>query len=174
MTWTDPNLVNWDVGDPITSADMKAYVRDNLLELKDPPSAEYTLNETSDYTTTSTTFVDVDSTNLALTINTNGGDVLVVFNGSFKCSQSMKISLDIEVDGTRHAGDDGLIQHGVYNSAAASQPSISFVYLIKDLEAGSHTFKLQWKVNTGTGTLYAGAGTSGEDLHPQFWVREVS
>jgi hypothetical protein len=29
-------------------------------------------------------------------------------------------------------------------------------------------------VSAGTATLYAGAGTLGLDVHPQFWVRELS
>lgn len=134
------------------------------------PSDEYTLNETSDYTETSTTFVDVDATNLALTITTNGGDVLVGFHGSFN-NGSGDVFLDVAVDGTRDGGDDGYIR--VRTASGVTQNAASFTRTITGLSAASHTFKLQWKVTGGTETLYAGAGTTNVDLHPQFWVREL-
>jgi len=47
------------------------------------------INEGSDYTTTSTSFVDIDSAgdpDLSLTITTNGGDVMIGFDGGFSHS----------------------------------------------------------------------------------------
>ena len=129
----------------------------------------YVCDEASDYTTTSTSFVDVDGTNLALTIITNGGPVLVHFHGMFY-TNGARMWLDVDVDGTRTAGDDGII--GAWQTANFT---VTFSRLITGLSAGEHTFTLQWKViSGGTAKLYAGAGTSNADVHPQFWVREVS
>ena len=107
--------------------------------------------------------------NLAFTVDTKGGDVLVHFHGSLSAGNHI-VYMDVEVDGARIAGDDGIAREFL----ATSGKMISFSRLITNLSAGSHTFKLQWKAGSGTIKLYAGAGTSTFDVHPQFWVREVS
>jgi hypothetical protein len=166
MAWTTPKT--WNTGDLVTATDLNTHLRDNLDALKGPPTGSYVLNQGSDYTTTSTSFVDLDATNLSLTITTTGGDVLVVFAGTGLTAGGNAVYLDITLDGTRVGGNDGIVD--IYNGYFP----IPLVYLLRSVSAGSHTIKLQWKVSGGTGTLFAGAGTSAFDLHPQFWVREVS
>lgn len=170
MTWTTPRT--WADEELVTANLMNTHIRDNLNALKSPPSDNYEANEASDYTTTSTSFVDLDATKFSLTITTTGGDVLVGFNGNFKCTASTVAFLDIDVDGSRVGGDDGIKVFDVNASIAGAFPS--FARLITGLSAGTHTFKLQWRTGSGTLTMYAGAGTSNADVHPQFWVREVS
>lgn len=170
--WTPPRT--WATGELVTAALLNAHLRDNLEFLKTPPTGAYTLNETADYTTTSTAFVDVDAARLALTLVTAGGDVLVGFTGTFgRSGVTLLIYLDVEVDGARLAGDDGLLFEQ-FGTGGANDKVLHFVALKRGLPAGSHTFKLQWRVNTGLATLYAGAGTLNKDVHPQFWAREVS
>lgn len=165
MAWTTPKTWTAEV---LSSSDLNTHLRDNLSALKDPPSDNYEADEVSDYTTTSTSFVDVDATNLSLTITTGGGDVMVHAHLATNVSTG-RLQFNIDVDGSPHAANDGIVVH------AAMQHVTSFSRLITGLSAGSHTFKLQWKTSTGgTGTIYAGAGSSGTDVHPQFWVREVS
>lgn len=172
-TWTQPRT--WAVGELVTANLLNAHLRDNLEALKTPPTSLYNVNQGSDYTTTSTNFVNVDASNLALTIVTNGGDVLIGFVGFVNTSPGAKFGyFDVEIDGVRMAGDDGLVM--THSQSSANQAfCVSFVALKQGLAAGSHTFKLQWKVGAGaTLVMYAGAGTSTLDVHPQFWVREVS
>ena len=169
MAWTTPRT--WVTDELVTASIMNTHVRDNLDALKSPPSASYVLNQGSDYTTTSTSFVNVDGTNLSLGITTSGGAVMVGFHGTVDADDSAaKIHFEVEVDGARNAGDDGIVfvENHLYGAP------VSFVRLITGLSAAAHTFKLQWKTSAGTATLFAGAGTSGKDVHPQFWVREVS
>lgn len=168
--WTTPKT--WSTGELVTASLMNSHVRDNMDFLKDPPTGLYNVNEAGDYTTTSTSFVDIDATNLSLTITTAGGDVMIGFYGSFKESVANIIYLDVDMDGSRLGGDDGII--GLRVSTNVMQDTMSFVYLQQSLSAGSHTYKLQWKVKGNTGTLHAGAGVANADVHPQFWVREVS
>lgn len=134
--------------------------------------AEYTLDEVADYTTTSTSFVDIDATNLALEITTTGGDVLVHFHGAFTTTQSSaRVSLEIDVDGSPVGGEGGILKgRSSLNTPGAT--TLTFTRLITGLSAGSHTFKLQWSVGGGTATCLAGAGIDG--IHPQFWVREAN
>lgn len=135
-------------------------------------SAEYTLNEGADYSTSSGTFVDVDATNLSLTITTHGNDVLVHFHGTIlQNNSSIACHFNIDVDGSPHAADDGIILALISDTLEKSP--IAFTVRITGLSAASHTFKLQWKSGATT-TLYAGAGTTGADVHGQFWVEEIS
>jgi hypothetical protein len=165
MTW---NPKTWSAGAVVTASDLNTELRDNLNTLKNPPSDNYELNEGSDYTTTSSSFVDIDATNLALSITTTGGDVMVGLIGSFNSSGDNHNFLEIDLDGSPVGGDDGICKWRDRNEKTG------FVYLITGVSAGSHTIKLQWKRDAGTLTLYAGAGASDADVHPQFWAREVS
>lgn len=119
-----------------------------------------------DYTTTSTTFVDVDSTNLSLTITTGAHRVLIGFSGTVRQSDGNdNIFLDVTVDGTRQGGSIGLI-----GPRSAVNVDGSFTFLTDVLSAGSHTFKLQWRV-LATGTATIAGGSTGE-LYSQFYVIE--
>lgn len=135
-------------------------------------SDSYEANESSDYTTTSTSFTDVDGTNFSLTITTTGGNVLVGFSGTVRIDTvGAHVQLNVDVDGSVVAADDGIVS---MRAGGVTINSMSFTYLVTGLSAGSHTFKLQWKVSSSTATLYAGAGTTHNDIHPQFWVQEFA
>ena len=165
-TWTTPKT--WNTGDPLAASDMNTHIRDNFEYIKSPPTASYKANEAADYQTTSTSFVNVDAANFALTIITAGGLVLVGFIGNISTSVAAKVNFDIEVDGVRQGSDDGYL----CQDTASGEEAIAFVIPISGLVAGSHIFKLQWKTSTSTAFMRAGAGTTtNRDNHPVFWVR---
>jgi len=168
MSWTEPRT--WAVGEIVTSNLLNEQLRDNLTVLKSTNSTQYTLDESVDYTTNSTSFVDVDATKLSLSLTTTGGDVLVGFMGLVKNSSNYWMWFDLDVDGNPYAGDDGIT--GIYSQASENKP-VGFTVLLTDLSAGNHTIKLQWKAQNGTVTLFAGASTSNADVHPQLWALEV-
>ena len=174
MAWIAPTTRA--TGILITASIWNTDIVDNLVALKAPPSANYVLNEGSDYTTTSTTFVDIDATNLALAITTTGGDVMVGFHGGVSVGTAEFVYFDIHesVGAARIGGDDGLLSLLSGNSNGIPNDSVGFVRLITGLSAAAHTLKLQWKVKAQTATLFAGAGTANGDIHPQFWAREVT
>jgi len=168
-TWTDPKT--WSTGEALTASDMNLHIRDNLLVLRDPPGADYICDETAYYSTTSTSFVDVDAVNLALTIVTTGGDVLVGFAALVLVgSGGIYLAFDVDVDGTPHAGDGGIIM-----STINGLGDVSFTRMVTGLDAGTHTFKLRWRINAGEALLYAGEANDGgvADVHPQFWAKEI-
>jgi hypothetical protein len=151
-SWTTMNDLATD--DLVTEADMDA-IRGNIEYLLAPPSGTCSRETTT--TTTSTSFVDVDATNQAITITTAGGHVQVTFNVVMELVASGSLYLDIDQDGSRAGGANGLIYQG-YLAGDHQREAITVSWLFEDLEAGSHTFKLQWKVNTGTVTFYWGKG----------------
>jgi hypothetical protein len=133
---------------------MNTHVRDNLVALKAPPSDQYTA-ELSDGTS-SATFVDVDATNLSLTITTTGGDVRIGYNGW--CDNTFDLFLDVDIDGARFQNtSNGIMRNNTTNQ------NMSFVVVKAGLSAGSHTFKLQFK----------GDGSNTNSLvSTSFWVSE--
>lgn len=166
-TWVTPRT--WVAGELVTAAIMNAHVRDELNALKTPASDVKNLTIGTDTTTTSTSFVDIDSTNLAITFTTGGGDCMVGFTGTVSIGGTYRVLFNVMIDGADAVATDGLVE-----TAAATGAAVGFVYLATGLSAASHTFKLRWKVSGGTATFYRGAGTAGYDVHPQMWVREVS
>ena len=168
--WTAP--ITWNVNQLVTADNLNQQLRDNLEFLKSPPTASVVLDQSSDYNTTATSFVNIDSSVLSLSLTTAGGALLIGFHGVISPTGTHSVYLDITVDGVRVGGDDGLLS--VTRATTGTTPSVSFVRLVTGITAGAHTVRLQWKVSAGTSTLYAGAGTTGNDTHPQFWAREVS
>ncbi|MEL6406094.1 MAG: hypothetical protein AAFR81_17115 [Chloroflexota bacterium] len=86
MAWTTPKT--WS-NEPLVAGDLNTHLRDNMEALKDPPSEQVVLDEASNYSTSSTVFVDVDNTVLSLTLETNGGDVMVHFHATVSMSANV-------------------------------------------------------------------------------------
>jgi len=169
MAWTTPKT-DWETGELVAASDMNA-IGENLAALDIVRETVAVNTTTADIPfSTSVEFVDIDSGNLNLTISTNGGDVLIHFHGSIRQYDNRWFCLDVEVDGARLGGDDGLLKndHHNVNNAHTGISAVSFSHLLRDLAAGSHTFKLQWKCEPGSRLrehgLLAGA---------HFWVREI-
>lgn len=177
MAWNAPKI-DWATGNLVAASDLND-IGNNLAYLKSPPSAQYVLNEASNYTTTSGSLVDIDATigKLALQVTPAGTDVMVHFHGTFAHGTSDRIWLEVAV-GTGSppssfvavGGDNGVI----FQTVSGFQ-TLSFTRLVTGLTPGTlYTFKMQWRTIASTATLYAGAGSTNADNHPQFWVREVS
>lgn len=168
MAYTTPKT-DWATNEVVAADDMND-IGENLDALKNPPSDEYTRKGTTDYTITSTTWADVDATNLNLSLDTTGGDVLVTFTGSaYAPSAALNIEFDLDVDGVREGGSSGIVVVTTNSSLVAN---VSFSWWITGLSAGAHAIKLQAKLNAaGTVNLLAG-GTVPSAL--QFVAREVS
>lgn len=152
-SWTTMN--DLATGDLVTEADMDA-IRGNIEYLLDPNKARVLRNNSGNYTTTSTAFVDVDATNLAVTLTTNGGPVLVIASGAARnTSSSDATCFDAAVDGTRIGAD---FDQGLVRVTGTNYGSMAFAALVTGLSAGSHTFKLQWRVTAATGNLISESG----------------
>lgn len=168
MAWTSPKT--WS-SEPLTSSDLNTYVRDNQDHLKDrlDNSASKIVTGSSAPTTSSETFVDIDSEKLSISLTTHGGDVLVGFTGTVKSTGFRPVFINLAVDGVLYFADDGITQHqaGADGIRNLSVP-LCLVMLVADLEAGAHTFKMRWKTQrTNTASMEI------TSLHPQFWAKEI-
>ena len=108
MAWTNPKT--WS-SEPLTSADLNTYVRDNQEHIKDrlDNSAGKTVSGQSDISASSETFVDVDSARLSIDLTTHGGDALVGFTGTVKCSLvNGPVYFNLSVDGVDYFAGDGI------------------------------------------------------------------
>lgn len=146
MAWTTPKT--W-TSEPLTSTDLNTYMRDNQNYLKDrldgSAAGQYTstVGETS---TTSTTFTNVDGTNLVKTFTTTGGDVMVtMIAGGYNSGGAQPIYTAIDVDGT----DYDFIRSFVTDTSSTGN-NLSGTKIITGLSAGSHTFSLQFRAAAST------------------------
>jgi hypothetical protein len=156
--WTPPRT--WNVGELVTAGLLNTHLRDNLEFLKaqiDLPLNFASAASAALYTTTSTTFADVDATNLKLTFTTSGGSVLLGLSTLGKHSVAAgEIRLDWHVDGAR-------IGDATYGIALLQAPTvnnyipISHIHVLA-LSAGAHTLKLQFATTGATASI---GGVSG-------------
>jgi len=169
VAWTAPKT--W-TSEPLTSIDLNAQLRDNQNHLKDrlDNSANRIVNHPGNYTTTSTSFVDVDATKLSLTLTTHGGDVLLGLTATaYQRTHGASIFFNIAVDSVDYFADNGIARMTVANSGDIHRHKpLCLVVLIPGLSAGSHTFKLRWKVSDNSTAVI-----DANSLHPQFWAKEL-
>lgn len=166
--WTTPRT--WVTNELVTAPLMNTHLRDNLDYLFTRPRDVDNVNSAGNYSTTSTTFADVSTSELALTLTTTGGRVLVGFTGSvYVVATAVRVYFNVAIDGTTQVADDGLL----VMEATANPRLASFVYMSDVLSVATHTIRVQWKTNAGTMGMYAGAGTASFDVHPQFWALEI-
>mgnify|MGYP005849436023 CR=1 FL=1 len=132
MPWTTPKT--WAVGAILPAAELNTYLRDNTNELKTPPTAA--IEQTVTYSTTSTTYVDINAA-LNLSIVTNGGRLLVV--ARFTASLSSGSSYDIK---WQLNGSD---IEGAFSNSVVQFPGQCTVFWTGTLAAGTHAIKPQWR-----------------------------
>jgi hypothetical protein len=149
-------------------------ITDKRVVLPTPPVGAAYRRSSANYTTTSTTFADVDATNLALTITTLARRVQIGLVGSIQSTVAGDgAALDVLIDAAyASAGATAGVMAVICTSATASRRvNASFIWMSDVLSAGSHTFKLQWRRSLGSGTLSM-IGDSTDQVM-QFWVEET-
>jgi hypothetical protein len=130
---------------------------------------QYTLDEASNYSISSTSFTNIDGTYLALQITIDSqavtGQALVGWHGNTAVPSGQKGYFNLLVNGTLQAANDGI------QFVGEGTLPVSFARLVTGLVVGTlNTVTLQAKVTAGTMTVYSGAGTSTLDTHGQFWA----
>lgn len=168
MAWTTPTTVS--AGDKLTSTMWNNQVASNLNYLLSPNHSAILRNNGGDYTTTSTAFVDIDSTNLSITLQTYGGPVLVVFSAVMETTTETA-AFDLAIDGTRQGAS---FAHGLSATTTGNGNYIGpvgFVHIVTGLAAGSHTFRPQWmRVSTTAAPVLRSNST---ETPVRFWAIEL-
>jgi len=92
--------------------------------------------------TNSTTFVDMPD--MSITLTTKGNNVFVSFSVQVNNHNNETLFQLLE-DGV------AVLQSGTgHTNQGKGSDNVSFQYLAKSLAAGSHTWRVQWRVDTGT------------------------
>lgn len=99
-------------------------------------------SQVSTYSINSPTMVDIDATNLAVTITTAGGDIYVEFSGAVLSCPSA-VSGDLDIFDVSNNAVMGLEVR--YNSSGVYYGPVYLRGYVTGLSAGSHTFRLRWK-----------------------------
>jgi hypothetical protein len=168
MAWTTPNTVS--PGGIFSASDYNTYLRDNLSYLFNGRAGQTVKYDNgADYSTSSTTYANIDGTNLSITLTVNSGKVLLAFFGAFFCSTGQYGAIDFSVDGVR-VNAAGTLGSGWLSA----QGTNTLIVLVTGLSVGSHVFKIMWRSIGGTAfTLYAGSGVATTDFIPTLSALEV-
>lgn len=169
MAWTTP--ITW-TQTLVTVDDMNEQVRDNENFLFSPTKDYNTGDKGSNYTTTSTSFVAVDTgggDDLRLSLTPQGEDLVIEFDCDVSHSSTGGlIYLNLYIDGVAVVDGDGLAKYREQSADIGGH--MHFRWLARGLSQTSHTFDVYWKTSGATATMLNGAGTANRDLHPVFTV----
>lgn len=156
--WTPP--ATWVTDELVTAAKLNEQIRDNLEHLKARPAAVKTRSGMT--STTNSSFIDIDPA-LNIDLTTAGGAVLVGCTLRFITNTTAGKTVDLRV----HIDDDNALEQRIGASFDGTYHTISGVFLVTELAAGLHTFRLQWAAFAGGTAQLASSG------HIHFFVQEV-
>lgn len=155
MAWTAP--ITWAAAQLVSATDLNTHIRDNenFLYTRFPVQQALVTNA-GNYTTTSTSFVDVDATNLILTITPATGTVVIMAFLTASLAVTGTVYFDLILDSTTRysASASG---SAFLNIGGSNQAPVTIFGRFSGLSNTAHTFKLQWKVSASTGTIYGSA-----------------
>lgn len=174
MAYTDKT---WAANEALTASGFNAYLRDALRHLAEPDREVINITTGTNYTTTSTSFVDVNTTDyqVDLTPSIGGGqtcDILVGGMFALRCSGDATpaiIHFDLMVNGVSVSGANGII----FVEGATNQIfPVTLNYLLQGQDNSAKAIKLRWKTSDGarTATLYTQSGGT-RQARSQFWAR---
>jgi len=109
---------------------------------------------TGDYLTSSVSFVDIDTANLAVSMTTGASWVYLLLAGTLYVSNIQHACFDFAVDGQLQGAAKGV----QYVQASYTQ-DIQIAWLAQ-VTAGTHIFRPQWRVLGGGALLRASSGES--------------
>jgi hypothetical protein len=118
-------------------------------------------------TTTSTSYVDITGMTLAITPSATSSRILILIQGGLSQEGSgwstfVQLLRDSTVigSGTGSTREDCIAQHEASSSQARNVTQLGIMWVDSPSSTSSVTYKLQFRVNGGTGVL-GGAGQSG-------------
>ena len=130
------------VGDTLTAADWNSYVRDNAIDLAARLSAISYIVQGAEFTTTSTSYVDMTGLTTNLTI-TRQSTILMIVSGNAKIDTALY----------------SVVFKGVINGVSDSKEvssqfegyvPLSYIYAKTGMTAGTYTVKLQMRTTNAT------------------------
>ena len=171
MPWTSPNTAV--TGAPISASDYNTYQRDNLTYLFSQRPAPKSSYFSGSLSSSSTSFVDVSTSNVKLNATINSGRFYCLFtfpfNLSFSSAGIARANFRVQVDGVTSEGDP---TYGLLHANNTIQQTLIVPALLQGLSAGAHDIRLQWKltVTSGSGWQMNIPSVAGADGLPVFML----
>jgi hypothetical protein len=169
MAWTTPST--WTTSQVVGASDLNTQVRDNMAFLLAGKAVGGHNGQRTAWTTNQTSYVDIDSTNLAATLNISSGRIGLFVEGYFQASNipGEWCQLTVLLDGA----DQGDATYGYIRLAANGSRHLSWMLIFSGLSAGSHTVALQWKCSANTITASLGEAAGNIQRLTQFRAWEM-
>lgn len=108
---------------------------------------------TSDYTNATTSWADIDATNLIATLTCNSGRVYCEASMSIIPTTGGSSEFDFILDSTTRAGSTNGLVRILTGSIGTLTLPIHYSWIFTGLSVGSHTFKPQFRCDTATNTV---------------------
>jgi hypothetical protein len=145
-----------------SASEYNTQIRDNFNFLLSGFAMDYLVYEpTADYTTTSSTFGDVDATNLILTMTVKGGRALVWASFDLKADNTASSSAEATILCDTATYPDDSSTNGLVRVAQNVGMWASIIGYWSGLTDASHTFKLQFRNVTSGATATIGKVNTG-------------
>lgn len=128
-------------------------IRDAIDIIRDPGRYYYARGSgDADLTTSSTTAADLNANTTVTGLDLSGNPVRVILYSGRHTTTATLTEIDLLVDGVSVRGGTS-VWRGVTNVP------VNFCWIVDGLSAGTHDFKIQWKISgAGTSTLYSAHG----------------
>jgi hypothetical protein len=174
---TDATILAFDTTSPVTQAYSDAAAtgsaavaarRDHKHGMPGETGAYQSFQQlgNSNYSTTSTSFVVMDATNMAKTFITKGGNVLLMSMLSLNNSSVSNLIDVTYFKDTVNLGSANGMQRTSQFAAATTEP-MTLTWLDVGPTMASHTYDVRWKTNAGT------ASNSGTTFNTNLVVAEI-
>lgn len=145
MAWNNPRT--WTNGEVVNQTMLNPHLRDNLAYLANRPSG-IGLGGGADYSTSSSSWANIDASNLSKTITVQaGGRLLAIFQGSVYLNNSnLAVALRIAINGTDYSFGK---TYGNLASQVPYRTPFVIVAAAENLSPGSYTVTPQWRTISG-------------------------
>lgn len=147
MPWEAP--ITWEDQKLVYASRLREQIAGNLNALKFPPTFSQ-VDYSQIYQTTSTSFVEISATDFNATLETNGGDVLLILTGVWYRGAGggqQAVFIDFERNGTRIANGLGtLCELWVADISFEREVIRTITWLDTGLAAGTYTYVPFWRI----------------------------
>lgn len=136
------------VGDTLAAADWNTYVRDNMIDLAARLLKMDYIVQGAEFTTTSTSYVDMTGLTTNLTI-TRQSTILMIISGNTKADNAGQAAVF-------RGSINGVSDSKEVSTGTQDYVPLSYIYAKEGMAAGTYTVKLQMK-STDAGNTARGA-----------------
>jgi hypothetical protein len=149
---TYPTITQFTEKQVLTAAELNELV-DAIDIIRDPGRYYYARGSgDADLTTSSTSAADLNANTTVTGLDVSGNPVRVILYAGRHTTTATLTEIDLLVDGVSVRGGTS-VWRGVTNVP------VNFCWIVSGLSAGTHDFKIQWKINgAGTSTLFSAHG----------------